>query len=166
MTRRTDAQILADEIASLITSATRDSAVYDAACEVLDGMPTASADGAATSLRDALCDGEWLASVFGADVTEDEDAENQKAVDDLYRAVKIALGKIQRRRRWAREERALKRDLCRRLALCGFAAGLTADELLAGVDEQRHIAVYKKFAAIFAPPRHVRYPGKRWRRAR
>ena len=166
MTRRTDAQILAAEISSLISSATRDSAVYTAACEVLDGMATASADEAASSLRDALCDGSWLAGVFGADVSEEEDAENQKAVDDLFRAVETANWRIQKRRAAARSLYTEKKAVCRRLALCGFAAGLTADELLAGVDEQRHIAVFKKFAAVFAPPRHVRYPGKRWHKAR
>lgn len=166
MTRRTDAQILADELSSLISSATRASAIYDAACEVLDGMATASADEAAASLRDALCDGSWLAGVFGDDVSEEEDAENQKAVDDLFRAVETAAWRIQKRRAAARSLYAEKKAVCRQLALCGFAAGLTAEELLEGVDEQRHIAVYKKFAAIFAPPRHVRYPGQRWRRAR
>lgn len=166
MKKRTPAQILSDEIQNLPWRkhvSIYYARIFSAIVEILQEDDSASISAAGKKILDALSDGEFLFSVFGS-CDDFEDTYNREAVDELFDDVKLALFRIERRRNNAKLLRTQKREISRRLAFIGLCIGMSPFEILAAVDEEKKIDIYRKAAQIFAPPRRRRI--QRWRKAR
>lgn len=167
MKKRTPAQILLAELKNLPwrkrTSEEYDvifSAVED---ELLKNDFSDSVSDVQKWIEDGLCDGEFLFSVFG-ECDEKEDEKNIKAVDEISDDLSISVFRIERRRNNAKCLRTQKREISRRLAFIGLYMGMSPVEIIAAVNEEKKIDLYRKAAQIFAPPKRRRI--QRWRKAR